>query len=57
MKEKEEEKPVVDEQYNESGDAVGTEKKKVEYSWGFFALVGCVILGLYEVIRAIIYFF
>lgn len=47
---------IIDQKYEESTDVAGGRKKDM-FSWGFFALVGCVLFALYEIIRSVIYFF
>lgn len=58
MKEKETfEEPVVDEKYVESTESIESARKDGKYSWGFYALCGCVVFALYEIISSIVYFF
>lgn len=49
--------PVVDQQYTETSDEVRTGKKDGKFGLGFYMLVGCVIFALVEIVISISYFF
>ena len=49
--------PVIDQQYTETSDKVRTGKKDTKFGLGFYMLVGCVIFALVEIVISISYFF